>query len=114
MIVLAGVIGKFVIKPNPQKLAKEIVDNLKTMESYNVERRFCIRILVDCELNDIKYTKVEGAESHITIWSRMKVTNDPYHLDTEGSVTQRVTLYYGGEIADENEIEYQLTSDEKD
>ncbi len=31
LIVLAGVTGKFVIKPNPQKLAQEIVDNLRTI-----------------------------------------------------------------------------------
>jgi len=46
--------------------------------------------LGDCELNDVKYAKVEGAESYITIWSGMKGTNDPYQCDTERYVTQEV------------------------
>ncbi len=104
-----------IIKPDPQKLAQEILDNLKTRETYYVRRWFFIRINGDYEWDGVKYSKsANGAEPTFEIYSEMKVTNNPYHLDTQGSVTEELLLHFGSESAGETEKDFQLTSDGTD
>lgn len=44
----------------------------------------------------------------------MKVTNNPYHLDAQGSVTENLLLQFGVASTGETKKDYQLTSDETD
>ena len=103
-----------IVMPNPRRLAQKIVDKLKTAESYSVDRRLYIRIWGDCELNGEQYSKDKNAESHYTLFSRMNVTDDPYHLDTKGDISKKVTLKFGAETVGTGEADYQLTADEAD
>ena len=104
-----------IVKPDPQTLAQEILDNLKTTESYNVNRWFFIRMNGDYEWDGVKYSKdADGAEPTFEIYSQMEVTNNPYHLDTEGYVTEKLLLHFGAASAGETKKDYQLTSDETD
>lgn len=112
LVILA--IAANIYMPNPRRLARKIVDQLKTAESYSADRRLYIRILGDCELDGEQYSKDQGAESHYVLFSRMKVTEDPYHLDTKGDISKKVTLKLGAETVGTGEADYQLTADEAD
>ncbi len=115
LFVLAIVLGNYMIKPNPQILAQEILDKLKTTESdqVNVRRWFYMRMNGNFELNGVNYSKDKGDASVLEISSSMILTNDPYHLETKGSVTQKA-LNISAQTLDETKTDYQLTSDETD